>query len=54
MKLANKLNTSKGYLSSINKTNPSAHMIYKLEKRLKVPVEQPLNIWLELFDSEWS
>jgi XRE family transcriptional regulator, master regulator for biofilm formation len=46
---------SKGYLSSIesHKTNPSAHMIQKLAKALEVPVEQLLNIQVELLDPEW-
>jgi XRE family transcriptional regulator, master regulator for biofilm formation len=46
---------SKGYLSSIesHKTNPSAHMIQKLAKALEVPVEQLLNIHVELLDPEW-
>ncbi len=54
-KLANKANISKGYLSSIesHKTNPSAHMIQKLAKALDVPVEQLLNIQVELLDPEW-
>jgi XRE family transcriptional regulator, master regulator for biofilm formation len=46
---------SKGYLSNIesHKTNPSAHMIQKLAKALEVPVEQLLNIQVELLDPEW-
>jgi XRE family transcriptional regulator, master regulator for biofilm formation len=54
-KLAKKARISKGYLSSIesHKTNPSAHMIQKLAKALEVPVEQLLNIQVELLDPEW-
>jgi XRE family transcriptional regulator, master regulator for biofilm formation len=54
-KLAKKAKISKGYLSSIesHKTNPSAHMIQKLAKALEVPVEQLLNIQVELLDPEW-
>lgn len=54
-KLAKKAEISKGYLSSIesHKTNPSAHMIQKLAKALEVPVEQLLNIQVELLDPEW-
>jgi XRE family transcriptional regulator, master regulator for biofilm formation len=54
-KLAKKAGISKGYLSSIesHKTNPSAHMIQKLAKALEVPVEQLLNIQVELLDPEW-
>ncbi|WP_370568774.1 helix-turn-helix domain-containing protein [Fictibacillus sp. 7GRE50] len=54
-KLAKKANISKGYLSSIesHKNNPSAHMIQKLAKALEVPVEQLLNIQVDLLDPEW-
>jgi XRE family transcriptional regulator, master regulator for biofilm formation len=54
-KLAKKARISKGYLSSIesHKTNPSAHMIQKLAKALEVPVEELLNIKVELLDPEW-
>jgi XRE family transcriptional regulator, master regulator for biofilm formation len=54
-KLAKKAGISKGYLSSIesHNTNPSAHMIQKLAKALEVPVEQLLNIQVELLDPEW-
>jgi XRE family transcriptional regulator, master regulator for biofilm formation len=54
-KLAQKARISKGYLSSIesHKTNPSAHMIQKLAKALEVPVEQLLNIQVEMLDPDW-
>ncbi|MBY6037204.1 helix-turn-helix domain-containing protein [Fictibacillus nanhaiensis] len=54
-KLANKAGISKGYLSSIesNKNNPSAHMIQKIATALEVPVEQLLDIRVELLDPEW-
>ncbi|MCM3718505.1 helix-turn-helix domain-containing protein [Fictibacillus phosphorivorans] len=54
-KLAMIAKISKGYLSSIesHKTNPSAHMIQKLAKALEVPVEQLLNVQIELLDPEW-
>jgi XRE family transcriptional regulator, master regulator for biofilm formation len=48
-------NVSKGYLSSIenHETNPSAHMIQKIAKALEVPVEQLLDIKVEILDPEW-
>jgi XRE family transcriptional regulator, master regulator for biofilm formation len=54
-KLATIAGISKSYLSSIenHETNPSAHMIQKIAKALEVPVEQLLNIQVELLDPEW-
>lgn len=46
---------SKSYLSSIenHETNPSAHMIQKIAIALEVPVEQLLDIQVEILDPEW-
>lgn len=46
---------SKSYISSIenHETNPSAHMIQKIAKALEVPVEQLLDIQVEILDPEW-
>jgi XRE family transcriptional regulator, master regulator for biofilm formation len=54
-KLAARAGISKSYLSGIesHKTNPSAHMIQKIAKALEVPVEQLLDIQVEILDPEW-
>jgi XRE family transcriptional regulator, master regulator for biofilm formation len=53
--LAARAGISKSYLSNIesHKTNPSAHMIQKIAKALEVPVEQLLDIKVEILDPEW-
>lgn len=54
-KLSELAGISKSYLSSIenHETNPTAHMIQKIAKALEVPVEQLLDIQVEILDPEW-